>query len=195
MQNKIHFRTGAAIQHMVMEGFSQRRGARIKSDNVTRVAIVITDGRSQDNVTEPAMAARNLSVNMFAIGVTDHVLASELESISGSPARWFYVDRFKDLDTRLRSLIQKAACPSLGPKTQLPSGCNPVVQTGCNRALNEICVKVPIFMLIFSQFLAVFNFICDLFANNSKKMIVKGNFNKKNRTNLGFAKFLEKECQ
>ncbi|VDN55231.1 unnamed protein product [Dracunculus medinensis] len=134
-------RTGAAIQHMVMEGFSQRRGARIKSDNVTRVAIVITDGRSQDNVTEPAMAARNLSVNMFAIGVTDHVLASELESISGSPARWFYVDRFKDLDTRLRSLIQKAACPSLGPKTQLPSGCNPVVQTGCNRALNEICVK------------------------------------------------------
>lgn len=93
---------------MVLEGFSERRGARPVSNDVSRVAIVITDGkffgiaivnvfyslgRSQDNVTEPAKAARQLKVNMFAIGVTDHVLASELESIAGSSNRWFYVDR------------------------------------------------------------------------------------------------------
>lgn len=75
---------------MVMEGFSERRGARPLSPNVSRVAIVITDGRSQDNVTDPALAARNLNINTFAIGVTDHVLASELESIAGSPNRFFY---------------------------------------------------------------------------------------------------------
>ena len=133
-------RTGAAIQHMVMEGFAERRGARPISDDVSRVAIVITDGRSQDNVTEPAKAARNLKINTFSIGVTDHVLASELETIAGSPHRWFYVDRFKDLDMRLRSLIQKMACPA--PEHQpRPSGvCNPNTQTGCDRALNEICV-------------------------------------------------------
>ncbi|KHN76197.1 Transmembrane cell adhesion receptor mua-3 [Toxocara canis] len=135
-------RTGAAIQHMVMEGFSERRGARAESDEVARVAIVITDGRSQDNVTEPAIAARKLHVNMFAIGVTDHVLASELESIAGSPAHWFYVDRFKDLDTRLRSLIQKAACPSPEPKPRPLSGCSATAQTGCDRSLNEICLEV-----------------------------------------------------
>uniref|UniRef100_F1KPJ6 Transmembrane cell adhesion receptor mua-3 n=1 Tax=Ascaris suum TaxID=6253 RepID=F1KPJ6_ASCSU len=135
-------RTGAAIQHMVMEGFSERRGARAESDDVARVAIVITDGRSQDNVTEPAIAARRLHVNMFAIGVTDHVLASELESIAGSPSRWFYVDRFKDLDTRLRSLIQKAACPSPEPKPRPSSGCNAAAQTGCDRSLNEICLEI-----------------------------------------------------
>lgn len=146
-------RTGAAIQHMVMEGFSERRGARTQGDDVARVAIVITDGRSQDNVTEPALNARNLHINMFAVGVTDHVLASELESIAGSPSRWFYVDRFKDLDTRLRSLIQKAACPSPEPKPRPAGGCNPTTQTGCDRALNEICVQVlsEAFKIIFFE--------------------------------------------
>lgn len=76
-------RTGAAIQHMVVEGFSERRGARLLQEDISRVAIVITDGRSQDNVSEPASAARALRVNMFSIGVTDHVLASELEAIAG----------------------------------------------------------------------------------------------------------------
>ena len=125
---------------MVLEGFSERRGARPYSDDVSRVAIVLTDGRSQDNVTEPAEAARNLHVNMFAIGVTDHVLASELESIAGSASRWFYVDRFKDLDTRLRSLIQKAACPAPKRVAQPAGECDVAAQTGCDRALNERCV-------------------------------------------------------
>lgn len=133
-------RTGAAIQHMVQEGFSERRGARPQQSDIARVAIILTDGRSQDNVTGPADSARKLSINTFAIGVTDHVLASELESIAGSPNRWFYVDKFKDLDTRLRSMIQKAACPS-PTKQETPSEdvCNPRTQTGCDRSLNEHC--------------------------------------------------------
>lgn len=127
---------------MVVEGFAERRGARPITDDVSRVAIVITDGRSQDNVTEPAKAARNLHVNTFAIGVTDHVLASELESIAGSPNRWFYVDRFKDLDMRLRSIIQKLACPEPKHVPRPPSVCNALTQTGCDRTLNEICVEL-----------------------------------------------------
>jgi uncharacterized protein YegL len=81
-------RTGAAIKHMAIEGFSERRGARPNSKDVSRVAIVITDGRSQDNVTQAAQDARAYSnINLFAIGVTDHVLTSELELIAGSPNR------------------------------------------------------------------------------------------------------------
>ncbi|KAI1731796.1 calcium-binding EGF domain-containing protein [Ditylenchus destructor] len=135
-------RTGAAIQHMVVEGFAERRGARPVTKDVSRVAIVITDGRSQDNVTEPSKAARNLHVNTFAIGVTDHVLASELESIAGSPNRWFYVDRFKDLDMRLRSIIQKLACPAPEHIQRSEDTCNPQAQTGCDRSLNKICAIV-----------------------------------------------------
>lgn len=75
---------------MVQEGFSSRRGARPISNDVSRVAIVITDGRSQDNVTEPAKMARSQRISIFAIGVTDHVLASELETIAGSPRRQYH---------------------------------------------------------------------------------------------------------
>lgn len=128
-----------------MEGFSERRGARKQGDDVARVSIVITDGRSQDNVTEPAINARNSHINMFSVGVTDHVLGPELEAIAGSPSRWFHVDKFKDLDTRLRSLIQKAACPSPEPKPRPAGGCNPSTQTGCDRALNEVCIQVRFF--------------------------------------------------
>lgn len=133
---------------MATEGFSERRGARKEDDEITRVCIVITDGRSQDNVTEPAVNARKQRINMFTVGVTDHILESELEAIAGSPARWFHVDKFKDLDTRLRSLIQKAACPSLEPKQLPPTGCNPTTQTGCDRALNEICTGVFCFSFL-----------------------------------------------
>ncbi|CAD5233599.1 unnamed protein product [Bursaphelenchus xylophilus] len=132
-------RTGAAIKHLVEEGFSERRGAR-PSGQVSRVGIVITDGRSQDNVTQAAAEARRLQVNMFAIGVTDHVLASELETIAGSSSRWFYVDRFRDLDTRLRSLIQKIACPAMEQMKPQNVSCDPGTQRGCDRTLNEICV-------------------------------------------------------
>lgn len=126
---------------MVVEGFAERRGARPISKDVSRVAIVITDGRSQDNVTKPAQDARVVNVNTFAIGVTDHVLASELEAIAGAPGRWFAVDRFKDLDTRLRSLIQKAACPSAEPAARTDARCNAGAQSGCSRELNELCVE------------------------------------------------------
>ena len=82
-------RTGAALKHMAIEGFSERRGARPQSaSGVTRVAIVITDGRSQDNVTLPADEARRLHhINIFSVGVSDHVLPAELETIAGVPSQ------------------------------------------------------------------------------------------------------------
>lgn len=103
-------RTGAAITDMVNLGFSEKRGARPMSSGVHRVAIVITDGRSQDNVTLPSLDARRNNILIFAVGVTDHVLESELVQIAGSRDRTFVVEQFTDLNTRLRSLIQKAAC-------------------------------------------------------------------------------------
>ena len=72
---------------------------------------MITDGRSQDNVTIPANNARRQDIQLFAVGVTNHVLDSELEEISGAKDRTFHVNGFEDLNTRLRSAIQRVACP------------------------------------------------------------------------------------
>ncbi|TKR77104.1 hypothetical protein L596_018138 [Steinernema carpocapsae] len=132
-------RTGAAIEHVVSEAFSERRGSRPVSPGVARVAIVITDGRSQDNVTVPANNARAQKIQLFAVGVTSHVLDDELETISGSKSRTFHVSGFKDLNARLRSSIQKVTCPQepLPPK---PSGpCDTNSHKGCDRAKNQIC--------------------------------------------------------
>uniref|UniRef100_A0A915HMZ4 VWFA domain-containing protein n=1 Tax=Romanomermis culicivorax TaxID=13658 RepID=A0A915HMZ4_ROMCU len=66
--------TGEAINYMIKEGFNEKNGARPAQDArspVHRIAIVITDGRSQDNVLQPANAARSAGVKMFAVGVTD----------------------------------------------------------------------------------------------------------------------------
>ncbi|CAI4230491.1 unnamed protein product [Auanema sp. JU1783] len=135
-------RTGAAIEHVANEAFSERRGARGRDAGVTRVCIVITDGRSQDNVTIPADNARRLDIQLFAVGVTNHVLDSELEEISGSKDRTFHVNGFEDLNTRLRSAIQKVACPqSETPASNDNGPCDPNGHSGCDRALNQVCIE------------------------------------------------------
>lgn len=46
------------------------------------------------------------------------------------------------MDTRLRSLIQKAACPLPKEEGRLPGRCNAQTQVGCDRSLNEMCIEV-----------------------------------------------------
>lgn len=100
--------TGKAIDYMMSDGFNENHGAR---SNVRHVAIVITDGRAQDNVAEPAARARKAEVLMFAVGVTDHVQAAQLEEITGNSSRVFIVGAFKDLNSKLKAVIQKELCP------------------------------------------------------------------------------------
>ncbi|CAJ0941120.1 unnamed protein product, partial [Mesorhabditis belari] len=133
-------RTGAAIEHVATEAFNERRGARPLSSTVARVVIVITDGRSQDNVTIPSSNARRMGIQLFAIGVTNHVLDSELETIAGSTDGFFHVNGFEDLNTRLRSLIQKVTCPKDEPEQPTYGPCDPTTHTGCDRSKNQVCL-------------------------------------------------------
>lgn len=136
-------RTGAAIQFATDEVFNERNGARPVSNSVSRVAIVITDGRSQDDVRVAARRARNQNIQLFAVGVTNHILDSELESIAGSKERYFHVSGFKELNARLRSIIQKATCPyTPEPPTPSPGGCDASTHKGCDRTRNQVCTLV-----------------------------------------------------
>uniref|UniRef100_A0A0K0DXB5 Phosphoglycerate mutase (2,3-diphosphoglycerate-independent) n=1 Tax=Strongyloides stercoralis TaxID=6248 RepID=A0A0K0DXB5_STRER len=135
-------RTGQAIEHVVENIYNDKTGnARPLNTGVSRIIIVITDGRSQDNVTEPARIAANKDINMFAVGVTDHVLDKELLEIANNKKdRVFKVTGFKELNNRLRSAIQKVACTNSIPEQTYNVGpCDPETNKGCSGSLNQVC--------------------------------------------------------
>uniref|UniRef100_A0A0N4ZF68 Transmembrane matrix receptor MUP-4 n=1 Tax=Parastrongyloides trichosuri TaxID=131310 RepID=A0A0N4ZF68_PARTI len=135
-------RTGQAIEHVVENVYNDKTGnARPLNTGVSRIVIVITDGRSQDNVTIPAHLAVNKNINMFAVGVTDHVLDKELLEIANNKRdRVFKVTGFKELNSRLRSAIQKVACTGSVPEQTYAVGpCDPSNNKGCSGSLNQVC--------------------------------------------------------
>ncbi|XP_073783716.1 collagen alpha-1(XII) chain isoform X3 [Danio rerio] len=74
--------TGKAMTYVREKIFVSGRGAR---DNVPRVMVLITDGKSSDSFKDPANKLRDTDVEIFAVGVKDAV-RSELEAIANVPA-------------------------------------------------------------------------------------------------------------
>ncbi|XP_052436865.1 collagen alpha-1(XII) chain isoform X4 [Carassius gibelio] len=74
--------TGKAMSYVREKIFIPARGAR---DNVPRVMVLITDGKSSDSFKNPANKLRDADVEIFAVGVKDAV-RSELEAIANAPA-------------------------------------------------------------------------------------------------------------
>lgn len=113
--------TAAALREM-NEQFRGDRGDRTDAPNV---AIVITDGRSQNrqDTIAQAVAARNRGVQIISVGVTDNVDVNEIQQISSSPQEedrdWFLIADF----TRLASLVEavtSSACGTPVPPTPGP---------------------------------------------------------------------------
>lgn len=61
--------TGLAIQYTMNVAFTTQEGARPLHKRVPRIAIVVTDGRPQDRVTEVATQARNAGIEIYAVGI------------------------------------------------------------------------------------------------------------------------------
>ncbi|XP_072042533.1 uncharacterized protein [Amphiura filiformis] len=102
--------TGDAIYLMTNTLFGPSRGARPRSLNIPRVAVIITDGQSHDQVLGPANDARNSMITMFAIGVASYD-QGELNEIANDPDAQFTftADNF-DVIANLKALIGTAAC-------------------------------------------------------------------------------------
>lgn len=56
---------GEAIDYLVQNTFTESAGAR---KGFPKVAIVITDGKAQDDVEIPARELRNIGVEVFSLG-------------------------------------------------------------------------------------------------------------------------------
>lgn len=99
--------TPDGLCQMVRHGFTEANGARPTSAAVFRVAIVMTDGKSNERSSEcqwdtlqAAAAVHALSppVLVYVIGVTQNVNQEELEAIATSPEDITYLDSFdKDI--------------------------------------------------------------------------------------------------
>ncbi|XP_077409700.1 collagen alpha-1(XII) chain isoform X3 [Vanacampus margaritifer] len=96
-------KTGVALKHTYEKAFTVENGMR---RNVPKVVVVITDGRSQDEVRENAARLQHAGYTVFAIGVAD-VDFVELQEISSKPSERhvFVVDDFDHFDTIKENLI------------------------------------------------------------------------------------------
>lgn len=93
--------TGAAIQYALEQLFKKSK------PNKRKVMIIITDGRSYDDVRIPAMAAYQKGVITYAIGIA-WAAQDELEVMATHPAKdhSFFVDDFDNLYKIAPRIIQ-----------------------------------------------------------------------------------------
>ncbi|NXM35685.1 VITRN protein, partial [Oxyruncus cristatus] len=93
--------TGAAISYASEQLFSKSK------PNKRKIMILITDGRSYDDVSVPAMEAHQNGVIAYSIGVA-WAAPDELEAIATDPDKEhsFFVDEFDNLYRYVNQLIQ-----------------------------------------------------------------------------------------
>eukprot|EP00064_Thunnus_orientalis_P006626 superscaffoldBa00000696_g6644 len=99
--------TGKAMTYVREKIFIPGRGAR---QNVPRVMVLITDGKSSDSFKDAATNLRNIDVEIFAVGVKDAV-RSELEAIANPPADT-HVYEVEDFDAfqRISKELTQSIC-------------------------------------------------------------------------------------
>ncbi|XP_076841877.1 collagen alpha-6(VI) chain [Brachyhypopomus gauderio] len=104
--------TGAALIFAKERVFTKAGGSR-QDQHVEQIAVVITEGTSADDVSNPAAELRRLGVNIFALGVKN-IGNNELQEIASYPPRKFVfdVENFTKLSA-LSSLLTRSLCGNI----------------------------------------------------------------------------------
>nr|XP_060644072.1 collagen alpha-1(XXI) chain [Anolis sagrei ordinatus] len=107
--------TGKAIQFALDHLFAK------SSRFLTKIAVVLTDGKSQDDVKEVAAEARKNKVTLFAIGVGSETEEDELRAIANKPSSTyvFYVEDYIAI-SRIREVIKQKLCEESVCPTRIP---------------------------------------------------------------------------
>ncbi|XP_067339150.1 matrilin-3a isoform X2 [Channa argus] len=102
--------TGLAIKTAVNEAFTEQSGARPRSKNISKVAIIVTDGRPQDQVEEVSAAARASGIEIYAVGV-DRADMRSLQQMASIPLddHIFYVETYGVIE-KLTSKFRETLC-------------------------------------------------------------------------------------
>ncbi|XP_038666145.1 collagen alpha-1(XXI) chain [Scyliorhinus canicula] len=110
--------TGRAIKFATETVFpSSQRNKTVKN----KIAVVVTDGKSQDDVVDASVEARADKVILFAVGVGSEITESELQMIGNKPSTTYVVfaedygtiDRIKE--TMHQKICEESVCPTRIP--------------------------------------------------------------------------------
>uniref|UniRef100_A0A671KVL3 Si:ch211-106n13.3 n=1 Tax=Sinocyclocheilus anshuiensis TaxID=1608454 RepID=A0A671KVL3_9TELE len=109
-------RTGRAIKFATDHVFGMPN--RTSQSPRNRIAVVLTDGRSQDDVEDAAMEARAQNIVLFAVGVGNEITNSELVSMANKPPSTYvlHVEDYKSIasiwDLMEQKLCEESVCPT-----------------------------------------------------------------------------------
>uniref|UniRef100_A0A3Q0SAQ9 Si:dkey-225n22.4 n=1 Tax=Amphilophus citrinellus TaxID=61819 RepID=A0A3Q0SAQ9_AMPCI len=86
-----------------------------------RIAVVVTDGKSQDDVVDASMEARAEGITVFAVGVGNEITTSELISIANKPSSTYvlYAEDYTTID-RIRDSMEQKLCEESVCPTRIP---------------------------------------------------------------------------
>ncbi|XP_051922647.1 collagen alpha-6(VI) chain [Hippocampus zosterae] len=104
--------TGVALNFTREHVFTKERGSR-KNKGIQQVAVVITDGKSQDDVSNAAVALRRAGVKIYTVGVKNANRAQLVKMASHPPSKHiFIVDSFSKLQA-LEQKLQNIVCHNI----------------------------------------------------------------------------------
>ncbi|XP_041670534.1 collagen alpha-1(XXI) chain [Cheilinus undulatus] len=110
--------TGRAIRFAVDHVFpSSQRASQVKH----RIAVVVTDGKSQDDVVDASVEARAQGITLFAVGVGNEITISELITIANKPAPTYvlYAEDYTAME-RIRDSMEQKLCEESVCPTRIP---------------------------------------------------------------------------
>ncbi|XP_016117803.1 collagen alpha-1(XXI) chain-like [Sinocyclocheilus grahami] len=99
--------TGRAIKFAVDHVFASSQRSEVKN----RIAVVVTDGKSQDDVMDASVEARAQGIKVFAVGVGTEITTSELVTIANKPQGEYvlYAEDYTNID-RIRDAMEQKLC-------------------------------------------------------------------------------------
>ncbi|KAG9339528.1 hypothetical protein JZ751_023670 [Albula glossodonta] len=98
-------RTGLGLDYLIKNHMTAASGSRA-AEGVPQAVVVLTDGRSQDDVTPPSSVLKMAGADVFAVGVKDAVEWELREMASVPPDTHVYnVDSFTALPSVVQDLV------------------------------------------------------------------------------------------
>ena len=107
--NAIVYRAGATFTGEALRlARTQILSAAHDRKDIPNVCIIITDGKADDKIEDPAKELRNSGTTIFAVGVGKNINEQQLTEMAGNESRVFMV-QFDNLDGIINQ-IKESAC-------------------------------------------------------------------------------------